>query len=69
MQLKKPSFFGIDGSTRLANCAMTLPRVFPNVDHALMSGRVSEPSKSMMRWSPSTAIATWTYSLCRLMQT
>jgi hypothetical protein len=43
--------------------------VFPNVDHALMSGRVSEPSKSMMRWSPSTAIATWTYSLCRLMQT
>jgi len=60
MQLKKPSFFGMDGSTRLASCAMTLPRVLPNVDQALMFGRVSEPSKSMISRSPVTVIVTWT---------
>ena len=31
---------GIDGSTKLANCAMAFPRVFPNVDQAPMLGPI-----------------------------
>ena len=49
MQSKNPSFFGIDGSTRLASWAIVYPRVLPYVDHAWMSGRSSEPAKSTMR--------------------
>lgn len=57
---KKPSFFGIVGSTRLASCAITYPRVLPKVDHACSSSRVSDPVKSTVRWSPSTVRRTCT---------
>ena len=52
MQSKKPSFLGMLASTMLASWAMALPRVFPNVDQAWISGRLSEPAKSMISRSP-----------------
>ena len=61
MQSKNPSFFGMLGSTMLASWAMALPRVLPNVDQAWISGRASEPSKSMISRSPATVTATWTW--------
>ena len=60
-QSKNPSFFGMEGSTRLASWAMALPRVLPKVDQPEMCGRVSDPSKSRMSRSPSTVTAMWTW--------
>src|SRR4029079_16638704 len=40
---KKPSFFGISGSIIEAIWPTVYPRVLPNVDHAWISGRESEP--------------------------
>ena len=40
---KKPSFFGISGSIIDAICPTVYPRVFPKVDHAWISSRVSLP--------------------------
>ena len=46
MKSKNPSFLGIPASTMLASWAIVLPRVFPNVDQAWISGRLSEPREA-----------------------